>query len=212
MERACYPLPPPHPLQRRPRRPSPSCWRTRSGGATRPSSPSPSSSPPASTSWSTSSSRWATTTCLSNSYFNELSDPERCHLQLPHLSSHRGSLTGGNNTFSRSNKLIHPLSLSLFFTLTFYLSLHLLLSWRSQPTRRTWPPPSTSSSSPSRSSTHASSSTQSSAQSEHEKFFFILVKIPTSSPGDQQPKANRPKAPVITNFYYSNLGANKLYL
>ena len=100
----------------------------------------------------------------------------------------------------------------LFFTLTFYLSLHLLLSWRSQPTRRTWPPPSTSSSSPSRSSTHASSSTQSSAQSEHEKFFFILVKIPTSSPGDQQPKANRPKAPVITNFYYSNLGANKLYL
>ena len=114
MERACYPLPPPHPLQRRPRRPSPSCWRTRSGGATRPSSPSPSSSPPASTSWSTSSSRWATTTCLSNSYFNELSDPERCHLQLPHLSSHRGSLTGGNNTFSRSNKLIHPLSLSFF--------------------------------------------------------------------------------------------------
>ena len=114
MERACYPLPPPHPLQRRPRRPSPSCWRTRSGGATRPSSPSPSSSPPASTSWSTSSSRWATTACLSNSYFNELSDPERCHLQLPHLSSHRGSLTGGNNTFSRSNKLIHPLSLSFF--------------------------------------------------------------------------------------------------
>ena len=163
MERACYPLPPPHPPQRRPRRPSPSCWRTRSGGATRPSSPSPSSSPPASTSWSTSSSRWATTACLSNSYFNELSDPERCHLQLPHLSSHRGSLTGGNNPFLPV--LTNSLSLSTF-TLTFYLSLHLLLSWRSQPTRRTWPLPSTSSSSRSRSSTHASSSTQSSAQND----------------------------------------------
>merc|ERR1712210_425294 len=68
-------------------------------------------------------------------------------------------------------------------------------SWRSRLTRRTWPPPSTSSSSPSRSSTPASSSTQSSAQSERNTFPPPVT--------FQQPKPHGPKAPVITNFYYS---------